>query len=90
LKAGGETYFWNVDGSWTAGPILPMPLQCHCMVHDDFKSYLIGGYKNSTDETLGHLFEYNWNTNTWTQKASMTTARSGNNVKVIDECQNNA
>jgi hypothetical protein len=47
------------------------------MVHDDVTSYLIGGYKKSTAETFSHLFAYNWKTNTWTQKASMTTARNG-------------
>ncbi len=91
ISANGETTLWNEDGTWTAGPNLPMYLMNHCVIqYNDVTSYLIGGYSKTLNVTYAHLYVYNWNTSIWTQKASMVNPRHGKtqSVKFLHKIEN--
>ena len=84
LTVHDNTTFWNADGTWTAGPKLPIPLLAHCVVQfDEYTFYVMGGVTstspiaNVNPPAISNLYKYDWNTSTWTQKSSMNTPRCG-------------
>jgi hypothetical protein len=73
----GETTFWNEDGSWTVGPLLPHTVHSHCIIQlNETISYLMGGYNNISKQFYSSVHQYNWMTGTWSQKADMMIKRA--------------
>ena len=62
---------------WSLGPALPVPLYSAAAITINEKILVIGGYNSGN---LNSVYEYEFATNQWTQKASMPTARYGHKL----------
>ncbi|MBT7587828.1 MAG: hypothetical protein HN558_20105, partial [Gemmatimonadetes bacterium] len=61
-------------GAWSLGTALPSEVNHGCAISVNGKILLVGG-RNSSDQSLNQVLEFNPSTNQWTAKASMPTAR---------------
>jgi len=75
--------------SWGFAPPLPQPLHHTMAAGVNDKVYVLGGETSATGSAnqgvyLNNVYEYDPQTQTWTEKSPMPTARSGGAAVVVD------